>query len=1445
MQTTDLIKYTNKQVKVTLNNGKEISSRIVYIDTFENTVDFEDGRSVASSFIKEILNGENNTIEQKNTQKEAEKIIIKEEKKEINPIILQKLIKLETTFDTEIKNISFSFEKPVISNQLPEVFKDFDVTGRSSEEAKLWGKITNQYKNSEKIGLNESTLFSLINHSKELAESPRLSKYSYFYELNGYFYFLSNDFEKSTESYVNACKSENNTQKDWQNLIYLSNQIKNNELTLFSLENLFLKVDINTQYEKYWYKLVALVIHFSSYDIFDNIIKIKNLSTQDYSKLFESVCYILLKKGQKKIVETLFVEASKDDVDFKFLVLEGLNILPEKTNSSYVDFKLEWNKPKIKVQNQVKIVDQDYINNLKIIPKNTIKSIEKNIRPDTVIENIEFNKIHKKVLELQRSREFDTALKLIDSELNKELDNDLKSKYLQIKSQLFSVWGKYEKAEQTYLELIKVNKNREYEKKDINLSHLLLETARIQKKIGKIKEAKNTIKQSLNYNRSNKSAIEFLANIDVVNNTSTNIVSITNTEDLSIQTTQNDNAISRMLLIDLQECEYRDEEIIKLGGKPDILAAERLLEQAKQTTKTDLDLSERYPIYLESAKAFNDLPIGSNVDEQLRECLSFYATLKGNSLFLKFKKEVLEGNKNFIYLARLKDSACSYYIQSLNLQLNNIKSTPSILANYLKLQISFYQLKNGQDISQSFSGAFDKVFDVCLESKNEEVNKILYDTIFACGAESNLIWNNLTEIPKMQSFIYKFKDLAFRAKFYAKIARFEKIEVSPEIKTRDFFVKIFENRRNRNNAFQKAIQSLEKTQFIPKNIEQIAENWTKIKEYENLISETDFEIINVLNEIVSFYKPFLSRGTDERTRILRDIRERLDKLIKFILENTTYWGRTIFYGLVTKWRKDLSNVENERFELTIPKIELLIEPHFIQEDNKGSFATLLLKNEGYATATSIVIKYTLFDIKSTQKITQELSLDQEIAVNSAISGRLKIPIEILKHNAIKLEGTLIVSDYQNKLPEQSFAFTLEKDNTEFNLSFEDIPWNETLPPIEHLFKGREELLNELVQHYKSPINRTKNYILYGLTRTGKSSILKYLGEKIDKEILTINKQDYRFISFYWGFEEADSQSNAKDLWQYLLVEKMIKPLREKYGENLIPREIDEKNCRFKDWKIIITHLKKNGYFPIFLIDEFSYYKNFIDKKILETSFLANVRQYTFENLASFVFAGTYDIKELIKDVKYGITGQLVNIKEKIVSQIDEKSSIELIEVIKDKLIFTNDAIKHILFLTNRVPYFIQILCKYCGFYAIETNKKYIGFPEVEYVTKVLVGDVHKPKNSYLEILSDGTFMNNQDTPTDPEENKALITTIAYLNRNNITPRGVALEEIHKIWADNKIHNFRPLTANALEYLKSKEILVEKLDEGKNVYYIGVDLFRRFWANTYHDIGIELDKLKTN
>jgi hypothetical protein len=59
------------------------------------------------------------------------------------------------------------------------------------------------------------------------------------------------------------------------------------------------------------------------------------------------------------------------------------------------------------------------------------------------------------------------------------------------------------------------------------------------------------------------------------------------------------------------------------------------------------------------------------------------------------------------------------------------------------------------------------------------------------------------------------------------------------------------------------------------------------------------------------------------------------------------------------------------------------------------------------------------------------------------------------------------------------------------LTYEEIPWNFGQVPEEHMFKGRQQEISLLANHYLSP-ERDKPYILYGLTRTGKSTILRYL-----------------------------------------------------------------------------------------------------------------------------------------------------------------------------------------------------------------------------------------------------------------------------------------------------------------------------------------------------------------
>ena len=393
-----------------------------------------------------------------------------------------------------------------------------------------------------------------------------------------------------------------------------------------------------------------------------------------------------------------------------------------------------------------------------------------------------------------------------------------------------------------------------------------------------------------------------------------------------------------------------------------------------------------------------------------------------------------------------------------------------------------------------------------------------------------------------------------------------------------------------------------------------------------------------------------------------------------------------------------------------------------------------------------------------------------------------------------------------------------------------------------LFKGRQDIMDKLSRHYLS-VERDKPYILYGLTRTGKSSILLNLKKALLGKNIIKEGERFELIPFEWDLSEASGYGNAKDMWQYLLRDTLYDEL----GNYLKPSfrtELDIAEFpRAKDFKKILQYLKECKKHPMFFVDEFSHIRILLDNHIFNTSFLHTLRQYSLEGLASFIFAGTYDIKELIKDPKYAITGQLVHTIEEQINEIDTKSAEELINVMKDKLSFTEEAIKHIHLLSGDVPYFIQIICKFCGFYAVEKKRRNIGKPELEDVIKVLTGEKEGEKDSLVKVLPKSIFQNNLYSPQDKKEVNVLISSLCYLNEDKEIPRGVSTPELHELWNKNGIEAYRPKLAEAITLLLERKVLVQSEDELIPVYRLSVDLFRRWWKVHNPDIKLEITTIQ--
>ena len=205
------------------------------------------------------------------------------------------------------------------------------------------------------------------------------------------------------------------------------------------------------------------------------------------------------------------------------------------------------------------------------------------------------------------------AILLIDKILqNQDIEKKYKSSLLLRKAQVYSSMTEYDKARSAYLDLVQYRERIGGEPN--YLSHLYTELARLQAmdKAG-LDDAKKSVQRALSVNPQNKYALTLLEHI---NDGSLSFVSISsNTElpeqdkELLLDSDESAMVISTMIDIDIREHHFTNEQIINNGGVPTASIARSIYEEAKMTK--DVDLYERYPVYLEAAKAFSELPVGS------------------------------------------------------------------------------------------------------------------------------------------------------------------------------------------------------------------------------------------------------------------------------------------------------------------------------------------------------------------------------------------------------------------------------------------------------------------------------------------------------------------------------------------------------------------------------------------------------------------------------------------------------------------------------------------------------------------------------------------------------------------------------------------------------------------------------------------------------------------
>lgn len=963
-----------------------------------------------------------------------------------------------------------------------------------------------------------------------------------------------------------------------------------------------------------------------------------------------------------------------------------------------------------------------------------------------------------------------------------------------------------------------------------NLSHLYISLARLFVRSGNINEASLALDWAEYIFPKNKKVVSNLRqSLKTSQSDNVNVPEDNQTQD-EISTSQ-DVAVSRMLIQDVEQ--YAKTQATLEGEESSSpLELFNMAEVAGSDTTKSFEF--RAQMFLDAAAAYLNANLSSKTEFKL--AVAHYARMKGNSLVAKISESVQQYPDSQSHLIAECDSARSYYLEALGLynDLAQKRYLQELLLKYLKIEDLASQIEGGKTPDPEwYKGTLKAKMRNCLADDNIESQKVLYRACIAIGSTVERAWNTLAnDADGTQPFYNKLGVVNFRSNAYDIINSMEKTSVSIDLPPGEFLRKVFENRQLRIKDLKKCIDDCLSWDFSPFDISTFEEKWRLIEEYKELMTTTDKLALDSINEVINILKPYAGRKDNERYRNLVSSQQILIRSRRIITETTTYYGRILFFHLQEKWLKEISRQIDEKDASALPQLNILPEPRYIKLNDDGlGVIDFIVTNNGDSTAQSFVVNATINGKEYVVIHEEDLSAGDSCGecIESNDFSQLE-SVDVLFKLTAKYQGRDLPTLETEAIYEQESGDVLT-----------DIPWTIKNTPKETIFKGRESKLNTLISHYLSE-ERYMTYILYGLTRTGKTSILDYLCDRIEGKHI---KEDKTKIikAFKWSFDEKEFKNiKRSDLWANLLETNIYDKLTDELANAVDAAYHNEQGLppadklSQSDLDIIIDALNGCNIIPLIAIDEFSYIRKIIEEELLDTTFLKKLREISYSGRACFLYAGTYDIKDIPKE--YGLTGEMNNTYGMPINEIEEEYANELIDVCPN-LIFDDNAKSLIRALSGCVPYWIQWICLNCGKYAIAQKCRHLGLRDINHVVGVMTGEIQPGKKDTWQAIDEINFYNNQIDPNNIAEHQ-LISSISFIIKESThNERGVSMDELNRLWDKYNVDEaIRKNMVHALTELEKRKIIKQFTDETREVYRLNVDLFRRWWFAHHRDLERE-------
>ena len=1304
----------------------------------------------------------------------------------------EKLIEIEKRFSDQIESAKLELEPPDLT------FPAKELTGwQSTTIAGEWIRIKNKYENAEKInelsakfGRIQPLVIELKSLVKRFPNSPSLKR------VFAYFYALSDNWQEAIQIYQEVAVTSGSA-KDWFNLAVSALNLNKEELACYSLEKFFNSVPIIDE-PNAWYVYVNLVKKFNNLSAFRELCRKgeNDVTENEIAVLLDAAIYLLKRKVTTELAIEVIQKRMKGEPG-ESLLKEVCQKLGGQSTESYRQFLTEFIKAMIasekitspltpenpersgvvkKGVHHISLEKQDMqtqaedpyasAKHADLVEKDLEKAerlfrkcVSQNIRHDSAIKDLAMVLVRLErpgeaveLLENKRpdiedkqsldntlitvypaAGQYEKAIDLLIKTLNQTSEKGKKVyRYFQIASNYIKL-GNYASAEDQFRQVLKLSPY------NITAQRSLALCLSKQDHYIEAEEILNRIQR----NSPDRKTAALLEAVERVQRTGEFILDDESIIEIETALSHFSSELSEFAQFFLERCAFdgvlpeRVNDGKYIGFEKDIRYDIRRLEDiAKQLgTKRPRNRSN---YYLSAARIYFDLGSDPNLFYRYL-CRSFAS--RGDA--------AVSENKHLDTIQEWYCEALTVYDGDRGPHKDEQDAVNSLL-RYLYSTLGHTRIHLTPN-----TPTIDKVVRDVVE--NHPNTEKVFDAIVY------LILHSRYAADKILNRLYSNESLRLRALQY--LENMEAPASHPIERFNDFvrpWNELRDKKFNKARAVSNKLRLLDNFELTTAWLEDNIILAADIRS--DLFFTLDQQRIGELRRLLETALELCKQVTfEERERFCIQLCDHCQTLCLEIEESPTKLSVEDVYPIIEVIQRKVNAYLEELYETSKPQLtlRLAVESYFPDTDRKIEVQLVVQNEKGRSPAESLAL---VVEEDQASFMVTEPEIKRDESLRGGEQSILKVPLRVTDETLISQTFSLpVYAQYRTRAGEQEKTSV---ENFSIRLYSEDEFETIKNPYARYaeggvvgdaeMFFGRDELIQNIAQAIQTSRLQSKCVLVFGQKRSGKSSILYHLKERL--------KKDSKLLVLDLGSIGTLSEDSSMPLL-YRILRRILTELEDTVEDRVdeglppldfsIPSDNEFYNHpdplqRFEDtFRGLKRYVSKQeswyGVKVVLLIDEFQYIYDRILAGKIPQSFMQNWKALLQANYFHAVLVG----QDVMPKFKLDFPNEFGTTQDERVTYLKPDDARSLIdEPIRiggrqGESRYREQAIEQILELTAGSPFYIQMLCNRLVEYMNVKHARLVTEADVEQVKNELISGVNA-----LDLDKFDNLINSGDTSTD-------------------------------------------------------------------------------------------------